>query len=135
MALTWNITTDESIEFNDFLEIFKAQGKDVLHKDLDESALAIRKLVNNRHFVTDSLTRQLKNLKAFQAGNLYTTQVFLLDKQYSFFFRVCMWLPPENRPGETLYFYDTAHDHNFSFLTAGYHGAGYRTFIYGYDKS
>src|SRR5262249_50680818 len=41
---------------------------------------------------------------------------------------------PRDR-GNHLFSYQIPHDHNFSFLTVGYWGAGYETAIYEYDRS
>jgi hypothetical protein len=135
MAISWNLDTTDSIDFDEFLEYFKAQGKDLLNSDLDDSALMMRRLVNNREFLTDRLNQQLTNLKTFQTANLYTPQVFLVHTESSFYIRANIWEPLKHRPGESVFFYDVPHDHNFTFLTAGYYGSGYRTRIYDYDHA
>jgi hypothetical protein len=138
MALSWNIDTSENVEFDEFVAFFTAQGPRVLEHDLDASARMMRRLANNRRFLVERLNEELAaldNLKSFQSNNLYTPQVFLLHADPSFFVRVCVWEPLRKRPGETLFFYESAHDHNFSFMTVGYHGSGYRTEIAEYDPA
>jgi hypothetical protein len=138
MAFSWNIDTSENVEFDEFVAFFTAQGPRVLEDDLDASARMMRRLANNRRFLVERLNEELAaldNLKSFQSNNLYTPQVFLLHADPSFFVRVCVWEPLRKRPGETLFFYESAHDHNFSFMTVGYHGSGYRTEIAEYDPA
>jgi hypothetical protein len=138
MALSWNIDTTEDIDFDSFVEYFVGLGDDLFEKEMDTSALMMRRIANNRTFLTDRLNKELesvRNLQAFQSGNVYTPQTFILNTQKSFFVRVNIWAPPRQKPGEGLFFYDTGHDHNFSFLTVGYFGSGYRTQIHEYDPS
>jgi hypothetical protein len=133
MVNSWNIDTDESVEYDAFLDYFKAQGKELFEKDIDDSARMMRRLANNRRFLTTRLNQELANLKTFQTSNLYTPQVFMLYADDTFFVRANIWEPVKRRPGDSLFFYESPHDHNFSFLTVGYHGSGYRTQLYDYD--
>ena len=138
MALSWNLDTADTIDFASFVEFFKAQGDALFDSQLDESALMMRRLANNREFLTERLNQELENsqsLMGFQANNVYTPQTFILSSQKAFFVRVNIWAPLQQRPGEGLFFYDTAHDHNFAFLTVGYLGSGYRTQISEYDPA
>jgi hypothetical protein len=133
MCKSWDIDTNESVEYDEFLEFFRAQGKHLFENDLDASALMMRRLANNRRFLTERLNREMANLKTFQTKNLYTPQVFMLDMNDIFFVRANIWEPLKKRPGDDLFFYEAPHDHNFSFLTVGYHGSGYSTELYDYD--
>jgi hypothetical protein len=136
MTLSWNIDTDESIEFDAFVDYFKAQDTRLFEENLDESARMMRKICNNREFLTDKINTELgsiQNLKTFQSHNLYTPQVFILHSNSRFFVRANIWEPLQQRPGEGLFFYERPHDHNFAFLTVGYLGSGYRTRISEYD--
>lgn len=138
MALTWNIDTNDSVDFDEFVAFFSAQGKRVLEDELDASARMMRRIANNRRFLVERLNDELSkltSLKQFQSANLYTPQVFLLHAEAGFFVRVCIWQPLQQRPGETLFFYESPHDHNFTFMTVGYLGSGYRTQIADYDHS
>ncbi len=50
--------------------------------------------------------------------------------------RANVWAPASISPADNWRrsrLYHDAHDHNFSFLTVGYHGPGYETTIYEYD--
>jgi hypothetical protein len=135
VAKSWNIATDESIEYDAFVDYFRALGSELFARDLDESARMMRRLANNRRFLTTRLNHELgkSSLKSFQAANLYTPQVFMLYSDENFFVRANIWEPLKTRPGESLFFYESPHDHNFNFLTVGYHGPGYRTELFDYE--
>jgi hypothetical protein len=109
---------------------------------LDEDALvdtrhAFAALLNNRTMLADALADDLMS-PDFQRGNPWVGPSFVLARTATYTIRVNTWNPPEcaEAPEEwenALYSYHLAHDHNFAFLTGGYHGPGYRTLRFEYD--
>ncbi len=96
-------------------------------------------LAANPDFLAD---RVIAALKASYADQLeqsrYSAQVFLLHRSArGFYLRANLW--PSERDaaytasGPAAFSYGVPHDHNFSFLTAGYFGPGYVSDYYDYD--
>lgn len=96
-------------------------------------------LQHNSDFLADRVIAALKASYADQLElNRYTAQVFLLHRSpRGFYLRANMW--PSERDaaftasGPAAFSYGVPHDHNFSFLTAGYFGPGYISDYYDYD--
>jgi hypothetical protein len=131
MALSFSIDTPEVLELDEYIEFVK-RNVDLLDvESIAASAPKFRALMNNRKLITDILNRQLQDWETFQAGNTYTAQTFMLGAAPGFFVRANIWAPlsenPEVRAAETQnFYYLVPHDHNFSFMTGGYLGSGYR---------
>ena len=93
----------------------------------------------NPDFLADRVLVALKASYADQLElNRYSAQVFLLHRSpRGFYLRANMW--PSERDsvftasGPAAFSYGVPHDHNFSFLTAGYFGPGYVSDYYDYD--
>ncbi len=108
----------------------------------DEAALWLRKLSNNREFLSALLIDRLAG-RLSGGGNLsvesgYGPQAIVLSPlRGSMFLRANIW-PAEHdlcfqTSGAKNFVYGVPHDHNFSFLTCGYTGPGYRSDYYEYD--
>ena len=110
----------------------------------DEASIArcadlLAGLQRNRDFLGDRVVAALKASYADQLEiNRYSAQVFLLHRSpRGFYLRANMW--PSRRDaaftasGPAAFSYGVPHDHNFSFLTAGYFGPGYVSDYYDYD--
>lgn len=96
-------------------------------------------LQRNRDFLADRVIAALKASYADQLEiNRYSAQVFLLHRSpRGFYLRANLW-PAERdaayaASGPAAFSYGVPHDHNFSFLTAGYFGPGYVSDYYDYD--
>lgn len=95
-------------------------------------------LSRNSDFLADRVIAALKASYTDQLElNRYTAQVFLLHRSpRGFYLRANMW--PSERDaafaasGPAAFSYGVPHDHNFSFLTAGYFGPGYVSDYYDY---
>jgi hypothetical protein len=130
----------ESIELGDLVERLETQGFDPSDEDsLAAFGPALRRLANNRRFLGDLVVEELKRHCSTQIErNHYSSQVILLHGASSkFLLRANFW-PAEGdgvmvNSGRDPFFYGLPHDHNFSFLTAGYLGSGYRSDDYEYD--
>lgn len=96
-------------------------------------------LQRNRDFLADSVVAALKASYADQLTlNLYSAQVFLLHRSArGFYLRANLWPSVRDAAyaasGPAAFSYGVPHDHNFSFLTAGYFGPGYVSDYYEYD--
>ncbi|MCA0904229.1 transposase [Qipengyuania aquimaris] len=107
--------------------------------NLSNGALALRRLANDRNFLGDLLIEQLKqNHREGGHESGYGPQAIVLSPNMgSFFLRANIW-PSEDEAcfkasGAKTFVYGIPHDHNFSFLTAGYFGPGYLSDYYEYD--
>ena len=107
--------------------------------NLSNAALALRRLANERTFLGDLLIEQLKQSHregGHESG--YGPQAIVLSPNMgSFFLRANIW-PSEDEAcfkasGAKTFVYGIPHDHNFSFLTAGYFGPGYLSDYYEYN--
>ncbi|MEO1047915.1 MAG: transposase [Pseudomonadota bacterium] len=108
----------------------------------NEAALWLRRLTNNRRFLAnaliDRLTGRLVGKTVSSANSEYGPQAIILSGlRGSMFLRANIWPAPQDlcfkTSGAANFVYDVPHDHNFSFLTAGYVGPGYRSDYYEYD--
>ena len=96
-------------------------------------------LGRNRDFLADRVIAALKASYADQLEiNRYSAQVFLLHRgARGFYLRANLWPAATDAvtaaSGAAAFSYGIPHDHNFSFLTAGYFGPGYVSDYYDYD--
>jgi hypothetical protein len=121
---------------------------------VEASAPQLRALANNRELVLDMVEASLKQDDSFlqaEGVNQYTDSAFILynsaqeannrkgrDRFLQFAVRAVVWRVPRlwtNSPERenVIHSYELPHDHNFTFITAGYLGPGYKTRIYEYD--
>lgn len=105
----------------------------------DEQAIVslapeLRKLSNNKTLLRDFILKGLQDMANFQRDNLYSSQSYILsDVTEKSFLRFAVWAPLNygaQLDESNFYSYDTAHNHDFSLLTAGMIGSGYTTSIY-----
>src|SRR3954471_22335190 len=131
---------DDSISLGDLVEQLETAGFDPEDEDsIAAFGPALGRLARNRRFLGDLVVEELKQGCAGQlARNQYSAQVILLHGGASkFALRANFWPSREDsvvvNSGTAPFFYDVAHDHNFSFLTVGYFGPGYWSDYYDYD--
>ena len=130
---------DVSHDLHECIEML-SPGFDPENEDsLQNASLALRRLVNDRSFLGDLLIEQLKeNHREGGQESGYGPQAIVLSPNLgSFFLRANIW-PSEDEAcfrasGAKAFVYGIPHDHNFSFLTAGYFGPGYLSDYYEYD--
>ena len=107
-----------------------------------EAADWLRKLNNNRTFLADWLVDRLtgrltaKGTTSIDSG--YGPQAIVLSGlKGGMFLRANIWPAPHDlcfkTSGAATFVYGMPHDHNFSFLTSGYTGPGYRSDYYEYE--
>lgn len=132
----------DAFELGDLVETLETGGFD----PEDEEAMAafaepLRRLANNRRFLGDLVIEELKHHCSRQsARNHYSSQVIILhNTARDFVLRANFWPAAADtvmvNSGREPFFYGVPHDHNFSFLTAGYLGPGYLSDYYEYDYS
>lgn len=130
---------EEKIELGDLIEALQSGHFDARDEDNFASwAPMLKKLSNNRTFLTDVVVSELKDRCNGQiTNNQYSSQVILLHSGSSFMIRANFWPALTDsviqHSGTAPFFYGVAHDHNFSFLTVGYLGPGYWSDYYEID--
>jgi hypothetical protein len=140
MAITLSIDSAESLDIDTFVREVDA-NLDLRDPagSLEACAPSFRALMNNRRLITDTLNRELDAWSTFQPSNTYTGQTLILARGDLFAIRANAWLPLTRETMQEweaiMFAYDLPHDHNFTFMTGGYFGAGYRTQIYEYDRT
>jgi hypothetical protein len=132
--------TEEKISLAELVELLETGDFDPQDEDNFASwGLALKQLANDRRFLGDMIVAELKQSCEGQVrDNQYNPQVVLLHGSLErFIIRANFW-PAMNdsivrHSGSDPFFYNVAHDHNFSFLTVGYLGPGYWSDYYEYD--
>ena len=92
----------------------------------------LARLAANRAFLGQLALGELRRACQRNGGQGYSAQVMMLGKaRPGWFMRANIWPSYEEAvlhdSGEAAFGYGIAHDHNFDFLTVGYHGPGYRS--------
>jgi len=98
----------------------------------------LARLAANRTFLGDMALAELQRGCRRVGGQGYSPQVMMLGAaRPGWFMRANIWPSPQesmlHSSGEEAFVYGLAHDHNFDFLTVGYHGPGYASDHYEVD--
>lgn len=139
MALSFSIQSDEEISFDDFINTVTNKIKKKDEASLLSCSDVLLKLANNKQFFLDFLnTNLMGDVNKFQLHNQYSEQSYILHETPEYFVRLTYWpILSSNKSirdaQNKLFSYGFAHDHNFSLLTAGYKGKGYKTDLWEYD--
>ena len=102
------------------------------------AAYWLKRLNNNQSFLGDLLLERLKAQGKATIESGYGPQAIILSPMRGrMFLRANIW-PSESdlcfkNSGSQTFVYGVPHDHNFSFLTSGYLGPGYRSDYYTYE--
>ena len=139
MPQVLDITTPESCTLEEAVEALAETGFDP-HDPGSTAAAAqwLRRLTNNRSFLADLLLDRLAGRSSGIQESGYGPQAIVLSPRFgTMFLRANIW-PAEHdlcfrNSGAATFVYGVPHDHNFSFLTAGYLGPGYASDYYEYD--
>ncbi len=139
MALSFYPPDVETMTLDEYLDAVKGT---VSAQDIDSvaaSAPLLKRLGNNRTFVVEHLNEQLKFWPA-NALPFYSVQSSILGNDGPVSVRMNIWptIDADERRRKiqsNVYSYYDTHDHNFTFMTVGYFGAGYGTRLYEYDAS
>jgi hypothetical protein len=135
VALTIACDNADTVSLEQFIDHVRA---DVDLRDMDSVAAAapmFRGLANDRELVVRRLNRQVKH--QFRSQSVASAQVIYLGEGQDFYIRANVWPSDSDiasgRVYQDQFSYNLAHDHNYNFMTVGYHGPGYSTEIYEYD--
>ncbi|HWY23277.1 MAG TPA: hypothetical protein VNX47_00060 [Nevskia sp.] len=135
MALTIPCDTSRVVDLDEFIDHVHSH---VDLRDQDSIAAAapmFRALANDRELVVRRINQQVKT--RFRSQAVASAQVIYLGEGRDFYLRANVW--PSNadiasgRVYQDQFSYHQAHDHNYNFMTVGYHGPGYLTEIHEYD--
>jgi hypothetical protein len=137
MAFTLDPATVAPIDLEEF-GAKMSRAEFTRAEDLCDAAEVFAALNANRSLLVDYLNRSLRAWRDGRLAGEYTGQVFVLLDAERYYVRANVWLPPAYATLPTAgeanqFFYGLPHDHNFSFMTAGHYGPGYRTQIFEYD--
>lgn len=133
MVQTWNIETSEALSFQGLIDFFECRGQYPLSgHDLDEAAMMMRRILNNREDVCRYLVENLTRLLEFRADD-YAPDGIVLYRSKHFILRMVIWLPDGMKGHQSGFTDSTLHDHNYNFMTLGLLGPGYQTDVWQYD--
>jgi hypothetical protein len=104
---------------------------------LQHLAQLLQQLANNKQLLPQLVADEiLDRTDTLDVGNQYGNDAMVLyvNQQPFFQVRICFWSPPSGlkKPDEIFDVYQSAHDHNFAFLTTNYYGPGYISKFYQY---
>lgn len=139
MPFELSCSDTDMIGFDEFIDALETGHADLCGEaSLTAFAPFLKKLANNRKFLSEFIVRELENRCVGQASqNRYGVQVVMLHAGAGYFVRANFWPSKSDSitksSGREVFFYDLPHDHNFSFLTVGYSGPGYWSDYYEYD--
>lgn len=135
MALKLTVDPAGEIDLDEFIDFV---NREVDPRDRDSivgAAPKLRTLSEDRELVVRRLNEQVENL--FSGLTIPSAQAIFLGAGEDFYLRANLWPSTADissgRVYQDRFSYHLAHDHNYDFLTVGYHGPGYRTDIYEYD--
>lgn len=132
MPIEWYKPQSDEINLDDLVKVLDSHGPNVLNSSyLDETAIHMSKLYNNKTFFYDILSDHIA--KRSRSHNGYTAQVIILHITPHYAIRATIWEPSNGYPWEDIFYYTRPHDHNFNLMTLGYIGAGYKTIFHRYD--
>ncbi|HEY2013240.1 MAG TPA: hypothetical protein VGH38_07040 [Bryobacteraceae bacterium] len=142
MAYSFAARSDPAtVEVEDFIGAVRKAYKGNSVEAMLEVAEMFQGLAANREFLRDALIAELKRIGA-ERHNLgsFAPQSFIVHRALPFSLRLNLWVPPAGSARKIeqearIYSYERAHDHNFSLLTVGAGGPGYRTRVFEYDRS
>lgn len=124
-----------SIGLDEYTDTIASMNYDLsCQDDIIDSAIYLKRLGNNKTFLINHMSRELKEIAGFQKSNSYGPAVFILHSNENYFLRAVVWNPVSKIERSIENFrYDICHDHNFDILTVGYCGPGYESRGYTYD--
>ena len=135
MALIIHCETSDVLPLDEYIDYIATE---VDFDDVDSiaaSAPKLRALANDRELVVRHLNDQIKG--AARGEVFPSAQSIFLARGKRFYVRANIWPSSadiaQGRVYQDHFAYHLPHDHNYSFMTVGYHGPGYVTEVYEYD--
>ena len=143
MPRTLEAEDDQACSLGEATEALAALDFDpTCEERLSEAAMWLKRLSNNRTFLADLLIDQLAGRENAGVDTGYSPQAIVLSPHHQgktggMFLRANIWPAEQDlcfqTSGARSFVYGVPHDHDFSFLTCGYLGPGYRSDYYEYD--
>ena len=139
MTLVLESAETGSMSLADFLDHAEHDLRICDTESLAHAAPAFKRLLNNRSLLRDFIDAELRNWRDGRNDHEYFNHTLVLARRAHFFVRANIWITPDPAlPAPTRndpsFGYLYPHDHNFAFLTGGYHGPGYTTCLFDYDE-
>jgi hypothetical protein len=139
MAVTFEAKRDATpIEVEEFIaaamKIHRGNAIETMHGVAGKLQL----LGANREFIRDALLDEVRRIQNERTLTSFAPQSFTIYRAPPFSLRLNLWLPQigssrKIKQEARIFSYDRAHDHNFSLLTVGAAGPGYKTRVWEYD--
>lgn len=133
MAKIFDLNITDATSIDDFAYAANSINLDS-EDEISSLAPKLKALSNNKEWLQEFISEGLLNPTGFQQDNLYSSQSCILRTiGERSFLRFAVWAPKtfgEQLDEDNFFSYSTAHNHDFSLLTAGYLGPGYETSIY-----
>ncbi|HTU34284.1 MAG TPA: hypothetical protein VMF66_10820, partial [Candidatus Acidoferrum sp.] len=139
MAITFEPRSDAApIAVEELMAAARKVHKGNAVETMENVAEKLQRLAANREFIRDALLGELKRIANLRHLASFAPQSFTIYRDPPFSLRLNLWLPPAGSSRKIaqearIFSYDRAHDHNFSLLTVGAAGPGYKTRIFEYD--
>ena len=140
MAHTLNATSSSLATDEDLFDFIFSRVDTTDPESIAEAAPILAAYANDRDLVARTMAQSMRSILDGVPPPFVAPQCFLIAKREHIMIRANVWTPLKQTGAlrsseERTYSYDTAHDHNFHFLTIGYFGPGYRTHIVRIDPS
>lgn len=133
MAFIYDLDIEDTTSIHAFTQAANSINLDC-EEEIRSLAPEMKKLCNNKEWLNEFILEGLESPSTFQQDNLYSSQSYILKNiGEKAFLRFAIWAPKtfgEQLDEDNFFSYSTAHNHDFSLLTAGYQGPGYSTSIY-----
>ncbi|HEX4081279.1 MAG TPA: hypothetical protein VHX61_20640 [Rhizomicrobium sp.] len=140
MAISYEAIADATpIAVEELIAAARKAHKGNAVETMQSVAEKLQRLAANREFIRDALLGELKRIAGERNLASFAPQSFTIHRDPPFSLRLNIWLPPigssrKIKQEARIFSYDRAHDHNFSLLTVGLAGPGYKTRIFEYDS-
>jgi hypothetical protein len=126
-----DLAPQSPVELMDYLDHIRARLDPADPDSLLATAPALLALGANSALLVERLNAALADLASWQSTNRWAAPVLLMGSGPGWTVRANVWTP-EDSTDSALHSYELPHDHNFSFLTVGHLGPGYRTRVWSY---
>ncbi|MGH6889879.1 MAG: hypothetical protein ACREHF_11915 [Rhizomicrobium sp.] len=140
MAISFEATADAApIAVGELFDAARKVHRGNAVETMQNVAGKLQSLAANREFIRDALLDELRRIASERHLASFAPQSFTIYRDPPFSLRLNIWLPPAGSSRKIaqearIFSYDRAHDHNFSLLTVGVAGPGYKTRVWEYDS-
>ncbi|ALN89977.1 MULTISPECIES: hypothetical protein [Lysobacter] len=140
MAYTLNATATSTASEDDLFDYIFSRVDSMDPDSIADAAPVLAAYASDSGLVARTMAQSMRSILDGQPPPFVAPQCYVIARRRHIMIRANVWTPLKQtgalrKNEERVYSYDTAHDHNFNFLTIGYFGAGYRTHIVQIDPS